>query len=67
MAAARIWGAPTYDPELNLIYLGTGNPHPDLAGGVRKGDDLFTCSIVALHADTGKLAWYFPALSARHP
>ena len=54
-----IWGAPTYDPELNLIYLGTGNPHPTLAGGIRKGDDLFTCSIVALHADTGKLAWYF--------
>src|SRR6202522_1940422 len=54
-----IWGAPTYDPELNLIYLGTGNPHPILAGGVRKGDDLFTCSIVAIHADTGKLAWYF--------
>jgi alcohol dehydrogenase (cytochrome c) len=54
-----IWGAPTYDPELNLIYLGTGNPHPTLAGGVRKGDDLYTCSIVALHADTGKLAWYF--------
>jgi alcohol dehydrogenase (cytochrome c) len=54
-----IWGAPTYDPELNLIYLGTGNPHPILAGGVRKGDDLFTCSIVAIHAGTGKLAWYF--------
>jgi alcohol dehydrogenase (cytochrome c) len=54
-----IWGAPTYDPELNLIYLGTGNPHPTLAGSVRKGDDLFTCSIVAIHADTGKLAWYF--------
>lgn len=54
-----IWGAPTYDPELHLIYLGTGNPHPTLAGGVRKGDDLYTCSIVAIHADTGKLAWYF--------
>ncbi len=54
-----IWGAPTYDPGLKLIYLGTGNPHPTLAGGVRQGDDLFTCSIVAIHADTGKLAWYF--------
>ena len=54
-----IWGAPTYDPELNLIYLGTGNPHPTLAGGVRNGDDLFTCSIVAIHANTGKLEWYF--------
>jgi alcohol dehydrogenase (cytochrome c) len=54
-----LWGAPTYDPELDLIYLGTGNPHPILAGGVRKGDDLFTCAIVAIHAGTGKLAWYF--------
>jgi alcohol dehydrogenase (cytochrome c) len=54
-----IWGAPTFDPELKLIYLGTGNPHPTLAGAVRKGDDLYTCSIVAIHADTGKLAWYF--------
>ena len=54
-----IWGAPTYDPELQLIYLGTGNPHPTLAGSGRKGDDLYTCSIVAIHADTGKLAWYF--------
>jgi alcohol dehydrogenase (cytochrome c) len=54
-----IWGAPTYDPQLKLIYLGTGNPHPTLAGAVRKGDDLYTCAIVAIHADTGKLAWYF--------
>ena len=54
-----LWGAPTYDPELDLIYLGTGNPHPILAGGVRRGDDLFTCAIVAIHAGTGKLAWYF--------
>jgi alcohol dehydrogenase (cytochrome c) len=54
-----LWGAPTYDPELNLIYVGTGNPHPILAGGVRTGENLYTCAIVAIHADTGKLAWYF--------
>ena len=61
MGEARICGAPTYaSRELNLILARCpGNPHPILAGGVRKGDDLFTCSIVAIHADTGKLAWYF--------
>lgn len=49
----------TYDPELNLIYWGTGNPHPVLSGKVRPGANLYTCSIVALDADTGKLKWYF--------
>lgn len=53
------WMPGTYDPELNLIYWGTGNPHPVLAGVDRKGDNLYTCSIVALNADTGKMAWYF--------
>jgi alcohol dehydrogenase (cytochrome c) len=53
------WGTTTYDPELNLIYLGTGNPQPVVAGKGRKGDNLYTESIVALNADTGKLAWYF--------
>jgi len=49
----------TYDPGLNLIYWGTGNPHPVLAGIGRVGANLYTCSIVALNADTGKLAWYY--------
>jgi alcohol dehydrogenase (cytochrome c) len=53
------WIPGTYDPELHLYYLGTGNPNPVLAGTSRKGDDLYTCSIVALNIDTGKLAWYF--------
>jgi len=53
------WMTGTYDPELKLIYWGTGNPHPVLAGQVRPGANLYTCSIVALNADTGKLAWYF--------
>jgi alcohol dehydrogenase (cytochrome c) len=53
------WMTGTYDPELNLLYWGTGNPHPVLAGVERRGDNLYTCSIVALNADTGKLAWYF--------
>jgi alcohol dehydrogenase (cytochrome c) len=54
-----MWITGTYDPDLNLIYWGTGNPHPVLAGGVRAGDNLYTCSIVALNADSGKLVWYF--------
>jgi alcohol dehydrogenase (cytochrome c) len=53
------WVPSTYDPELKLLYLGTGNPQPVIAGKGRKGDNLYTESIVALHIDTGKLAWYF--------
>jgi alcohol dehydrogenase (cytochrome c) len=49
----------TYDPELNLLYWGTGNPNPVLAGAGRVGDNLWTCSIVAVNPDTGKLVWYF--------
>jgi alcohol dehydrogenase (cytochrome c) len=55
------WMPGTYDPQLKLYYLGTGNPNPVMAGQGRKGDDLWTCSIVALNVDTGKLAWYFQA------
>ncbi len=53
------WMPGTYDPELNLIYWGTGNPNPVHAGQGRKGDDLWTCSIVALNPNTGKLVWWF--------
>ena len=53
------WMTGTYDPDLNLIYWGTGNPTPVLNGKVRPGDNLYTVSIVALNPDTGKLAWAF--------
>ena len=53
------WITGTYDPELNLIYWGTGNPGPGMEGSVRAGDNLYTCSLVAIDADTGKLKWYF--------
>ncbi len=53
------WITGTYDPELNLLYWGTGNPNPVLVGEGRQGDNLWTCSIVALNPDTGKLVWYF--------
>ncbi len=53
------WIPGTYDPDLNLIYWGTGNPTPVLNGKPRPGDNLYTCSIVALNPDTGKLVWSF--------
>jgi alcohol dehydrogenase (cytochrome c) len=53
------WVTGSYDPELNLVYWGIGNPAPDWNGDVRKGDNLYTDSAVALDADTGKLKWYF--------
>lgn len=56
---AMTWMTGTYDPELNLLYWGTGNPNPVLTGKSRPGDNLYTCSIVALNPDSGKLVWYF--------
>jgi alcohol dehydrogenase (cytochrome c) len=53
------WQPPTYDPDLNLLYVPTGNPNPVMAGQSRQGDNLWTASIVALNPDTGKLVWYF--------
>ena len=54
-----LWMTGTYDPDLNLVYWGTGNPTPVLNGHVRPGDNLYTCSIVALSPDDGKLKWAF--------
>jgi acido-empty-quinoprotein group A len=53
------WQPPTYDPELNLIYVTTGNPAPVYIGKDRAGSNLWTSSVVALNADTGKLVWYY--------
>src|SRR5215510_8223100 len=55
------WMPGTYDPELNIIYWGTGNPNPVHAAQGRRGDNLWTCSTVALNPDTGKLVWGFQA------
>ncbi len=55
------WITGTYDPELNLLYWGIGNPSPDFNGEVRKGDNLYTCSIVALDPDNGHYKWHFQA------
>ncbi len=60
----RSGGAPTwltgsFDPELRLIYWGVGNPSPNFYGENRKGDNLYTNSVVAIEADSGKLRWSF--------
>ena len=53
------WLPPTYDPDLNLLYVPTGNPNPVFSPRSRPGDNLFTCSLVALDPETGKMKWYF--------
>lgn len=53
------WMTGAYDPDLGLIYWGVGNPNPDLYGGARLGDNLYTNSVVALDAHSGKLVWHF--------
>ena len=57
--SGSIWTTGSYDPALNLIYWGVGNPGPDWNGKVRMGDNLYTSSVIALDADTGKLKWYY--------
>jgi alcohol dehydrogenase (cytochrome c) len=53
------WNTGSYDPSTGLLYWGVGNPSPDFSGDVRPGDNLFTDSVIALRATTGKLVWYF--------
>jgi alcohol dehydrogenase (cytochrome c) len=56
---ATAWLTGTFDPEANLIYWPTGNPCPDYNGDERKGDNLYSSSVVALEPATGKLRWYY--------
>jgi len=53
------WVPGAFDPETRLYIFGTGNPTPAYTGVARPGDNLFTCSIVAVNVDTGKMAWHF--------
>ncbi len=53
------WVTGSYDPETNTVYWGVGNPGPDWNADYRRGDNLYTCSLVALDGDTGKLKWHF--------
>ena len=54
-----VWTTPAIDVQRGLVIFGTGNPNPDLDGSKRKGDNLYTDSIVALDVRTGKLRWYY--------
>jgi PQQ-dependent dehydrogenase (methanol/ethanol family) len=54
-----LWMPVTYDADLDLIFVGTGNANPDLDGRGRPGDNLFSGSIVAIDATSGKTRWYF--------
>jgi alcohol dehydrogenase (cytochrome c) len=55
----QTWIPGAYDPETKLYIIGTGNPTPGYTGQGRKGDNLFTCALVALNVETGKMAWYY--------
>ncbi len=57
--AGTTWVTGSYDPDSGLIYWGTGNPGPDWNGDARSGDNLYTCSVLAIDAATGKLKWHF--------
>jgi len=54
-----VWTTPAIDPKLGLLVFSTGNPNPDLDGTIRRGDNLYTDSIVALDVHSGELKWYY--------
>lgn len=57
---AQTWIPGAYDPETKLYIFGTGNPTPAFTTGTRgEGDNLFTCALIAINVDTGKMAWYY--------
>jgi alcohol dehydrogenase (cytochrome c) len=57
--AAATWLTGSYDAALDTLYWTTGNPGPDINGDVRLGDNLYSCSVVALDPNTGKLKWHY--------
>jgi alcohol dehydrogenase (cytochrome c) len=62
IGGGAVWHTGTYDPDTNLLYFGTGNPAPWIAD-MRRGDNLYTMSAVALDPDTGKMKWYHQYLA----
>lgn len=57
--AGGMWLTGNYDAETNTLFWAVGNPGPDINGDVRMGDNLYTCSVLALDADTGKIKWHY--------
>jgi len=55
----NLWVSGSYDPETHRYFVGTGNPAPAYVPQGRDGDNLYTCSLVAIDVDTGKMAWYY--------
>jgi quinohemoprotein ethanol dehydrogenase len=59
-SGGTVWDGMAYDPSLRLVYIGTGNPSPyNSPNHDRTGDELYAASIIAIHADTGAMAWYY--------
>ena len=58
LGGGSTWITGSYDPELNTVYWGVGNPGP-FNSAVRPGDNLFTCSVLALEPKTGKVKWHY--------
>jgi PQQ-dependent dehydrogenase (methanol/ethanol family) len=54
-----LWSTPALDPDLGILYLGTGNPAPQMDDVSRPGDNLYTVSVVALDVRTGELRWHY--------
>ena len=61
--AGMTWIPGSYDPETHLYIYGTGNPTPAYTTGRGEGDNLYTCSLIAVNVDTGKMAWYYQTSS----
>ena len=59
IGGASTWITGSFDPQLNTLYWMTGNPGPDYDGEVRKGDNLYSCAVLALDPDTGTIKWHF--------
>ncbi len=58
IGGGSVWTPLAFDPAQELLYVATANPAPDFAASLRGGDNLYTDSVLALHARTGKLAWF---------
>jgi alcohol dehydrogenase (cytochrome c) len=59
IGGSSTWLTGSFDPQLNTLYWTTGNPGPDYDGDVRPGDNLYSCSVLALDPNTGKIKWHF--------
>lgn len=55
----NVWMPGSYDPDTDLYITGTGNPTPGYTGVARKGDNLYTCSMIAVRVSTGEIVWYY--------